>query len=277
MRRRLLSVGAVTAVVTAVVTGVALAGTSHVAANTGAPGGGSDAMSLAAATAGSGKAADVDGDGYDDLAVGAPDAATKGYAKAGYVALTYGTKNGIQVSRHKGLTQSSTGVPGTPEAGDRFGSALALGDMDGDGYADLVVGASGEAIGDVKGAGSVTVVFGSATGLSTKSIAFHAPTVTARQGFGGRLALGDYNHDGLKDLAVVDGTKVDVVLGRRTCARRPPRRSPGSPRPAAAPERVASRAATSTATATTTSSPWRTSTTPPTKAPSACCRAPERA
>ncbi|ADI08140.1 integrin-like protein [Streptomyces bingchenggensis BCW-1] len=215
MRRRLLSVGAVTAVVTAVVTGVALAGTSHIAASTGDPGGGSDAMNLASATAGSGKAADVDGDGYDDLAVGAPDAATKGYAKAGYVALTYGTKNGIQVSRHKGLTQSTTGVPGTPEAGDRFGSALALGDMDGDGYADLVVGASGEAIGDVKGAGSVTVVFGSATGLSTKAIAFHAPTVTARQGFGGRLALGDYNHDGRKDLAVVDGTKVDVVLGAK--------------------------------------------------------------
>ncbi|MGO4754727.1 FG-GAP repeat protein, partial [Streptomyces sp. 2MCAF27] len=183
MRKLLLSIGAVTAVVT----GVALA----------APGGGSDAISPAAATASSGKAADlsgdVDGDGYDDLAVGAPDAATKGYAKAGYVALTYGTKNGIQVSRHKGLTQASTGVPGTPEAGDRFGSALASGDMDGDGYADLVVGASGEAIGDVKGAGSVTVVFGSATGLSTKAIAFHAPTVTARQGFGGRLALGDYN------------------------------------------------------------------------------------
>ncbi|MEU5028933.1 FG-GAP-like repeat-containing protein [Streptomyces milbemycinicus] len=215
MRRRLLSVGAVTAVVTVVVTGVALAGTSHIAASTGDPGGGGDAMSLASATAGSGKAADVDGDGYDDLAVGAPDAATKGYAKAGYVALTYGTRNGIQVSRHKGLTQSSTGVPGTPEAGDRFGSALALGDMDGDGYADLVVGASGEAIGDVKGAGSVTVVFGSATGLSTKAIAFHAPTVTARQGFGGRLALGDYNHDGRKDLAVVDGTKVDVVLGAK--------------------------------------------------------------
>ncbi|GAA2356090.1 FG-GAP-like repeat-containing protein [Streptomyces cuspidosporus] len=216
MRTRLLSIGAVTGLVTAVVTGVALTGGSDVAADPGAAGGDGAAVIPAAAVAGpAGKAGDVDGDGYDDLAVGAPDAAVKGHAKAGYVALTFGTTSGIKVSRHQGLTQSHTGVPGTPEAGDRFGSALALGDMDGDGHADLVVGASGEAIGDVKGAGSVTVVFGSPTGLSNKAIAFHAPTVTARQGFGGRLALGDYNHDGLQDLAVVDGTKVDLVLGAK--------------------------------------------------------------
>jgi hypothetical protein len=211
MGRAKLSVGAAAAVVVgalAVVVQPAGSGTAVPAADSGA-------VALAAAGAGAGKAADLDGDGYDDLAVGAPDAAVKDHAKAGYVALTFGTSGGVRVDRHQGLTQSHAGVPGTPEAGDRFGSALALGDMDGDGYADLVVGASGEAIGDVKGAGSVTVVFGSSTGLSDKAIAFHSPTVTARQGFGGRLALGDFDHDGLKDLAVVDGTKVDVLPGSK--------------------------------------------------------------
>ncbi|WUP61256.1 integrin alpha [Streptomyces sp. NBC_00258] len=59
--------------------------------------------------------------------------------------------------------------------------------MNGDGYADLVVGASGEAAGDVQGAGSVTVVFGDRSGLSRKAIAFHVPAPTPREHFGGRL------------------------------------------------------------------------------------------
>jgi FG-GAP repeat/FG-GAP-like repeat len=207
MRRHILPIG----VVTAVVTGVALTGAASVAA---APGRHAVVAGVNALAAG--KSADVDGDGYNDLAVGAPDSAVGTFSKAGYVALTFGTKSGITVSRHQQLTQASAGVPGTPEAGDRFGSSIAVGDMDGDGHADLIVGASGEAIGDVKAAGSVTVVFGGSTGLSSSAIAFHAPTVTAHQGFGGRLAVGDYNHDGLQDIVTVDGTRVDVVYGSKT-------------------------------------------------------------
>ncbi|MBL1096103.1 FG-GAP-like repeat-containing protein [Streptomyces coffeae] len=205
MPRHILPLGGVVAVVT----GVALAATSSYA--TASP----TATKAPAPAAGKATPADMDGDGYDDLATGAPGAAVKGHSKAGYVALTFGSASGITVARHQGLTQSHAGVPGTPEAGDRFGSALAMGDVDGDGHADLIVGASGEAIGAVKGAGSVTIVFGSSTGLSDKAIAYHSPTVTAGRGFGGRLAVGDFNHDGLQDVATVDGAEVAVVNGAK--------------------------------------------------------------
>ncbi|WP_181764580.1 FG-GAP-like repeat-containing protein, partial [Streptomyces albidus (ex Kaewkla and Franco 2022)] len=210
MRRHILPLG----VVAAVATVVALTSTSSYAAPA-KPGAAKTTAQGAAAKAAAGKTADVDGDGFEDLTVGAPEATVKGHAKAGYGSLTFGSKSGMSVGRHQGFTQSRPGVPGTPEAGDKFGSSIAAGDMDGDGYADVVVGASGEAIGDVKGAGSVTIIFGSATGLSSKAIAFHAPSVNAREGFGRRLSLGDFNKDGLQDLATVEGTKIDVVHGAK--------------------------------------------------------------
>ncbi|MEG7741722.1 FG-GAP repeat protein, partial [Listeria monocytogenes] len=59
----------------------------------------------------------------------------------------------LTVARRLSLAQSSAGVPGGDEPGDGFGASLALGDLDRDGYADLVVGAPGED----EGAGRVTL------------------------------------------------------------------------------------------------------------------------
>ncbi|MFJ4858941.1 FG-GAP-like repeat-containing protein [Streptomyces sp. NPDC088730] len=156
---------------------------------------------------------DVDGDGFGDLAAGAPEGTIKGRAKAGYVSLVYGTEQGVRVTRHKGITQDTAGIPGVPEAGDRFGSSVTLGDVDGDGYTDLVIGSGGEAIGTVTGAGAVTVVFGAKGGLGSDAIAFHNPKPTPREGFGDNLTVGDFDHDGRDDIAVATDTKVDVVRG----------------------------------------------------------------
>lgn len=165
------------------------------------------------AAAGTTTPGDIDHDGYADLGVGAPDGTVSGKSKAGYVGVTYGARSGVDTARHSTLSQASPGVPGTPEAGDHFGSAVVRGDVDGDGYTDLIVAANQEAIGTTKRAGSVTVVFGAKGGLSSDSIAFHAPQATAYALFGDTMAVGDYNHDGRDDIAISDGTKVQLVNG----------------------------------------------------------------
>lgn len=156
---------------------------------------------------------DIDHDGYADLGVGAPDGTVSGKSKAGYAGVTYGARSGVDTARHSTLSQASPGVPGAPEAGDHFGSAVVRGDVDGDGYTDLIVAANQEAIGTTERAGSVTVVFGAKGGLSGDAIAFHAPQATAYALFGDTMAVGDYNHDGRDDIAISDGTKVQLVGG----------------------------------------------------------------
>ncbi|WAP57802.1 FG-GAP and VCBS repeat-containing protein [Streptomyces sp. S465] len=194
----------------AAVTAAVAAGASAVVSN----GDGTDQNQPSPAAAAAGKTTgDIDGDGYADLGVGAPDGTVSGKSKAGYVAVTYGAQGGVDTARHSTLTQASPGVPGTPEAGDHFGSAVVRGDVDGDGYTDLIVAANYESIGDAERAGSVTVVFGSKDGLSSDAIAFHAPTATAYRYFGDTMAVGDYNHDGRDDIAISDGDKVQVVNG----------------------------------------------------------------
>ena len=56
-------------------------------------------------------------------------------------------------------------MPGTVEAGDGFGFAVASDDMNGDGYSDLVVGTPEEDTDIGLSTGTVAVVWGAATGF----------------------------------------------------------------------------------------------------------------
>lgn len=91
---------------------------------------------------------DFNGDGYVDLALGSPDGKVGAKAGAGFVSVIYGSGSGPNTGDRRVFTQSSTGIPGTPEPYDHFGSSLASADFDRDGYADLVIGAPGENGGD---------------------------------------------------------------------------------------------------------------------------------
>ncbi len=105
------------------------------------------------------------------------------------------------------ITQDTSGVPGAAEKGDRFGWSLSAGDTNGDGYADVAVGASSEALGGKTAAGTVTVLRGSATGLTgTGSKSFSQDTAgvpgtaESHDQFGGSVHLTDSNADGRAEL-----------------------------------------------------------------------------
>ncbi|MBI5516158.1 MAG: FG-GAP repeat protein [Deltaproteobacteria bacterium] len=126
-------------------------------------------------------AGDFNGDGYIDLAVGAPVAPISAGFTTGTVFVYFGNATG--------LATTATTVAGMSA---QFGMTMAsAGDTNGDGYADLVIGAPG-----LPTAGAFVYV-GSATGLSFGTVFGGEPG----SGFGGKVAsAGDVNGDGYADL-----------------------------------------------------------------------------
>ncbi len=114
-------------------------------------------------------AADFDGDGYADLAVGVPGEKEGGVAKAGAVNLLYGRNTGLSAAGDKFFAQSYQGLSGVPRPGEAFGSSLARGDFNTDGVADLVVGIPLDIVTALAGpvgtvdipAGTIEILFGS--------------------------------------------------------------------------------------------------------------------
>lgn len=107
------------------------------------------------------------GDGYDSLAVGVPMEDLGWKQDAGAVHVFEGTPSGLidpwGRTYAASFTQDSHNVPGVAETGDHFGFSLAVGDFDGNGVDDLAIGAPGEAVGNIIGAGAVNVLYGDVT------------------------------------------------------------------------------------------------------------------
>ncbi|MFI1885323.1 VCBS repeat-containing protein [Streptomyces jumonjinensis] len=160
--------------------------------------GGLLAVAAAPAAARADTAYDLNKDGYRDLVTAAPDATVAGAKKAGAVVVQYGSASGP--GKRVVLTQNSPGVPGTAEAGDRFGAAVAVADYDGDGHQDLFAGSPGESLGSDTGAGSLVVLWGAKSGPG-KGVSIPEPD-RYRDAHGRSFAVADFTGDGAADLAL---------------------------------------------------------------------------
>lgn len=139
---------------------------------------------------------DLNGDGYADLVFGAPGYDVGSQSDVGRVYVVFGPK-----------TQAAMGVGAAERTyqgasgGSGFGSAIAVGDLDGDGYEDLAIGAPGE-----NGHGAVYVLFGGPGLVGSGAMPFAAGPILVGMGpgdaFGATLAIEDLDVDGIGDLIV---------------------------------------------------------------------------
>lgn len=138
---------------------------------------------------------DFNGDGYDDLAVGAP-LEDRGDTNDGVIYYFLGSSSGL----YWGTFKDQESLGGVMEANDQLGYALAAGDFNHDGYDDLAASAPNE-----DGAGAVFLLRGSTSGLQAWTLKTQAQGGggnTDGDRFGHALAAGDFNGDGYDDLFI---------------------------------------------------------------------------
>lgn len=143
---------------------------------------------------------DINGDGYPDFVAAAPSR----NSSTGSVYIYYGAADPQYAASAANAITIITGG-GT---GRSFGTAFALGDINGDGYADLAVGGEQYAGGNYNGA--MWIYFGSSNGIPNQSALVSAQYagLSASDYYGGAVAMGDINGDGYQD----------VVVGARECS-----------------------------------------------------------
>ena len=134
---------------------------------------------------------DFDGDGSQEIVLGAASGSERdGTPRAGSVVVHSGDDARL-------VSATDAGIPGPHRAGDRFGAALASGDFDRDGRADVAIGAPGRDL--------VSVVYGSASAEIDRVALVRGDAVKGPPevgAFGFALVAADFDRNGYADLAV---------------------------------------------------------------------------
>ncbi|MBI2423294.1 MAG: FG-GAP repeat protein [Candidatus Hydrogenedentes bacterium] len=165
---------------------------------------------------------DVNGDGFDDVIIGAHWGDPAGGTNAGEVYVVYGSASLPGTTADLNSTIGSNGETRIlgEETGDRAGFSVASGDVNGDGFDDVILGAYG---GDPAGganAGEVFVLYGSAA-LPGSSVDLNSVSGDVRIlgdnasdsfGFGGE-AGGDVNRDSFAECAASGQNSDNPTIG----------------------------------------------------------------
>lgn len=158
-------------------------------------------------------AGDVNGDGTDDLLVSAPNLDSAGGTNAGGTYVVFGHASAFPATLNLSVINGTNGtrLDGVTAYNQSGRSAAIAGDVNGDGFGDVVVGSVNVSPGAVTFAGASYVVFGKKTGFSTPfllssldgDIGFRLDGEAQFDRSGRSVAgAGDVNGDGLDDVII---------------------------------------------------------------------------
>jgi len=162
---------------------------------------GDDAADESARSVSSG---DINGDGYADVIIGAPDAVPAGGTEAGETYVIFGSAAPLATVDLNSVSADMT-IYGD-DAGDKCGWSISSCDINGDGYADVIIGAYAADPAGGADAGETYVIFGSAAPPATVDLNSVSADMTISgddAGLSGiSVSSGDINGDGYADVII---------------------------------------------------------------------------